>query len=262
VNEDCFGITLPHEPLIAGPPLEHARREVPLDGGLVAFGVYDGCGGMQPADVASSMLAKLVHERFRSCQPRAELAQDLALALTEGSRAIYDRARSDPRARGMGTTATVAAIHDHRIAIAYAGDTRAYCLRGNVLHRWTDDDTLLRDLLRAGKLSPAEVEEFPHKGVIVKALGLTEHVEPTSAIHELEPFDRVMLCCDGITNDLEDAFLSEVLQRDSDPEDACSALIEAAERAGGTDNQTVVIIDWVRAGLPTRAESPRPTAAH
>jgi len=141
--------------------------------------------------------------------------------------------------RGMGATAVVAVFERGVVAIAHVGDSRCYRWRDGSLHQLTDDHTLLRALLDSGELAPEEVESFPHKQVITRALGYGE-VEVDTRVVETLPGDMFLLCTDGISNTLDEAMLRDVLE-----DHRAAAAEHLVERARHTsrDNVTALVVE-------------------
>ncbi len=146
---------------------------------------------------------------------------------------------TDARWRGLGTTATVAVIWDSWVVVAHVGDTRAYLRRGGDLRQITRDDSLVNDLLDAGAELPAD---FSHRHVITKALGFAEDLAPASYATDLQDGDMIVLCSDGVWGMIGEPAMRDILLGSGDPEQTCRALIEAADQAGGHDNETVVCV--------------------
>jgi protein phosphatase len=247
-NEDTFRVTvLGTGDLLEPEPASAESHEVSarLAGLGYALGVYDGCGGRSSGDAASSIAAKVLHDALcrEAPPPPGALAEWLGAAVEEAGQKVWEAARDNPAWGGMGTTATVAVLVGGRLEIAQVGDSRAYLLDRAGLRQLTRDDTLLNELLAAGKLSPEEAESFPHRNVITKALGMRERTGPTITSVGLEDGDRLLLCTDGVTACIADADLAELLRRYSEPDACCRAIVEATYRAGAPDNLTMVVAD-------------------
>src|SRR6266511_2738785 len=144
-------------------------REPPL------FAVADGMGGAQAGEVASRLAAAA----FREFHEADELdpAERVAAIIQEANRRIYERARSDAQASGMGTTITAALVSGGSVAIGHVGDSRAYRLRGGKLEQLTEDHSLVADLVRSGRLTPQEADAHPQRSVITRALGTDLEVD-------------------------------------------------------------------------------------
>jgi protein phosphatase len=214
--------------------------------GRTVFAVADGLGGHQGGEVASAMavepLAALDGRAFADAR---EAAEALAEAIREANLAILRRARSDPELWGMGTTVTAAAVAGDRVLqLAHVGDSRAYLLRADApLRQLTTDHTVVQEAVARGLLTRRQAAVHPQRGVVTRAVGLDPQVpvdlpEPL----ELEPGDQVLLCTDGLTEVVDDDHIAAVLAAQADGEDACRALIAAANQGGGPDNVTVVLL--------------------
>ena len=210
-------------------------------GGWV-LGVYDGTGECAPGQSAGHVAARVVAERL-SMVPAGATGEELSRRLLEALQAAHQEifAINQTSRRGVGTTATVAAISSGEVSIAHVGDSRGYLFTGGDLRQVTQDDTLVRELLAAGKLKPEEVETFLHKNVITRVLGLTEEVDVPVTLLALQAGDVLLLCTDGVWGMVDDPAIAAILGAHRDPAAACRALIEAADEAGGHDNETAVV---------------------
>ena len=158
-----------------------------------------------------------------------------------GRRPSPRRWRAARRSSYGSTTATVAAISGDTLHLAHVGDSRAYVLRRRRLVQISRDQTLLNHLLDEGKILPNEIEEFPHKGVIMFALGVGPKLEVDRTSVRLRRGDVLLLCTDGLWNLIDDAGIETVFRWHKGPEAICTALVESANAAGGHDNVTVVV---------------------
>ena len=238
------------------------RERISLDHGL-SFGVYDGMGGMSSGEVASREAASVVAATLaEEPRPRDEeaLRERLIEAVQRANRAIYLAGERDPRRRGNGSTATVAAVIDGCLLIAQVGDSRGYLLRDRALVQITDDDRLDRHMAKSlGRpLTAEELAGIP-PNVITKALGMSPELTPEITRTALRRGDVVLLATDGLTELVADATLRAVLLRQRDPGVACRVLRDEALRAGGHDNLTLVVARFDGEGLrtPIRAEKLR-----
>jgi protein phosphatase len=221
------------------------------------FCVADGMGGHASGEVAARLAVEEMAEFFRLTGRDDEATwpwredparrHDENRVLTGVKLAnlrIFERAQSDERLRGMGTTLVCA--HFERgggaVIIGHVGDSRAYLWRGGALRQLTEDHSLLNDYLKARRLTPEEVESFPHKNVIVRALGMKDTVEVDLLRLPVNDGDVVLLCCDGLSGMVPDERMAELIrQHPGDPRAAAQALVEAANEAGGVDNITCVL---------------------
>jgi PPM family protein phosphatase len=203
------------------------------------FAVADGMGGAQAGEVASRLAAAA----FREFHDADELAPEerVAAIIQEANRRIYERARSDAQASGMGTTITAALVGEDGVAVGHVGDSRAYRLRGGRLEQLTEDHSLVADLVRSGRITPEEADTHPQRSVITRALGTDPAVDVDAFTVETEAGDLFMLCSDGLTTMVGDEAIVAAIERAETLEVATKTLVRAANRAGGEDNVTVVL---------------------
>ncbi|HLH14423.1 MAG TPA: Stp1/IreP family PP2C-type Ser/Thr phosphatase [Solirubrobacteraceae bacterium] len=203
------------------------------------FAVADGMGGAQAGEVAS----RIAIESFEAgladdAHPERELAR---LARAANAR-IHELSHANVEQAGMGTTLTAVYVGEHDVAIAHVGDSRAYCLREQRLLRLTDDHSLVDELLRQGRLTPEEAVEHPQRSVITRALGPEGDVEVDTRSFHARAGDVYLLCSDGLTTMIGEEEIAAALLANARLRDAGEALIAAANRAGGRDNITVVLL--------------------
>jgi PPM family protein phosphatase len=203
------------------------------------FAVADGMGGAQAGEVASRLAAAA----FREFHEADELEPDerLRALVQEANRRIYDRARADTGATGMGTTLTAALLEDEQVTIGHVGDSRAYRLREGQLEQLTEDHSLVADLMRSGRLTPEEAETHPQRSVITRALGTDREVDVDTMTVEASPGDVFLLCSDGLTTMVADEEILDLVAGADSLEQAAKALVKAANKGGGEDNVTVVL---------------------
>ena len=209
------------------------RREVLLV-------VADGLGGHRGGEVASRMAIELLGPLVGSGPEPAP--ERLARAIAEANRQIYEAARSDETLDGMGTTVVCLLANGSGAAhVAHVGDSRLYRLREERLDALTEDHSLVATLVREGVLRPDEARNDPRKNQILRALGVRKEVEIDVAPVETRPGDTFLLCTDGLHGLIEDWAIRNVTLENPELELAVDRLIEAANRAGGTDNVTCLM---------------------
>jgi PPM family protein phosphatase len=212
--------------------------------GRTVFAVADGLGGHQGGEVASAAAVEpLAALDGRDFATPAEAAEALAGAIAEANSAILERAAADPSLWGMGTTVTAAAVGGDLLQLAHVGDSRAYLLRDGTLDQRTTDHTVVGELVRRGRLTPAQAAIHPERSILTRAVGLDPRIPvDTPDPIDLHPGDQVLLCSDGLTEAVRDPQITEILSTHPDGNAACTALIDAANDAGGPDNITVVLL--------------------
>jgi serine/threonine protein phosphatase PrpC len=227
------------------------------------FVVADGMGGAQAGEVASRIAVEYFHDGLDSdASPEEGL---VAHALAANAR-INELSRASAEHAGMGTTLTAVYVGEAEVAIAHVGDSRAYCLRDGELLRLTDDHSLVDELIREGRLTPEEAEEHPQRSIITRALGPEETVEVDTRSFRARSGDIYLLCSDGLTSMVGEPRLAEILLQHTHARlrDAGEALIAEANRAGGRDNITVILLrlEEVQLGagaVEDHAGEPHPT---
>jgi PPM family protein phosphatase len=203
------------------------------------FVVADGMGGAQAGEVASRIAVESFHDGLGDPSRPEERLEANALA---ANARIHELSQSNAEHAGMGTTLTAVYVGEEEVSIAHVGDSRAYCLRDGELLRLTDDHSLVDELIREGRLTPEEAEEHPQRSIITRALGPEESVEVDTRSFRARAGDVYLLCSDGLTSMVPELRLAEILLAHPPLRDAGEALIAEANRAGGRDNITVILL--------------------
>jgi protein phosphatase len=217
------------------------------------FVVADGMGGHAAGEVASDMATRLVAEAFRPVRGMSddELMAQMVAAIRSANAAIFERTLQEHDKRGMGTTATVLALLPRRYLIGQVGDSRAYVLRGNTLSQITKDHSYVQEQVDAGRLSAEEARVHPYANVITRCVGSSGDVVPDLYIGTLEVGDLLLLASDGLTGMMEDEDLQAILLEGGTLEDQVDRLIAEANRRGGLDNITVILVHIEEVAAPT-----------
>ncbi len=216
------------------------------------FVVADGMGGAQAGEVASRIAVESFQEGLGDPElPEERLAEG---ALAANAR-IHELSQSNAEHAGMGTTLTAVYVGAEEVAIAHVGDSRAYCMRDGELLRLTDDHSLVDELIREGRLTPEEAEDHPQRSIITRALGPEETVEVDTRSFRARPGDVYLLCSDGLTSMVPEARLAEILGERPRLRDAGETLIAEANRAGGRDNITVILLRLEEVGAGDAGEA-------
>jgi PPM family protein phosphatase len=203
------------------------------------FAVADGMGGAQAGEVASRLAAATFREYHEADGLQPE--ERLQAIVKEANRRIFERARRDTQASGMGTTVTAALLTGGRVTIGHVGDSRAYRIRDGGLEQLTEDHSLVGDLMRSGRLTPEEAEAHPQRSVITRALGTDPEVDVDTSVVEAEPGDLFMLCSDGLTTMVPDDEILRIVAEAPVLDEAARELVRAANSGGGEDNVTVIL---------------------
>ena len=221
--------------------------------------VADGMGGHASGEVASQMAVETVADFYRDTSKDEDITwpykmekgrkyeeNRLSAGIKLANLRIYETASQNAAQRGMGTTIVVLAFAGNSAFLGHVGDSRIYRLRGEAMELVTEDHSLLNDYIKMKDLTEQEIENFPHKNVIVRALGMKETVQVDVAHEEPEIGDLYLLCTDGLNGMVTDPKIRQIMidNRD-DLETCCNALIQAANDGGGNDNTTVVLVEIV-----------------
>jgi protein phosphatase len=228
---------------------------------LSEFGLYivaDGMGGHASGEVASKMAIDTMQEFFSATSDDPERTWPYKMDRSKGyeenrlitgvklsNLRIYETAQKNSKQRGMGTTlAAVFAVEDG-IYVAHVGDSRAYRVREGKIEQLTEDHSLLNDYKKMKKLTAEEIEHFPHKNVIVRALGMKDTVKVDTRFETPRAGDTILLCSDGLCGPVTDEKLRDIVSSSPDLPTASRRLIDAANENGGPDNITCILARWV-----------------
>jgi serine/threonine protein phosphatase PrpC len=217
------------------------------------FIIADGMGGHAAGEVASEMAARIVAEEFRAARGMTdqEMMAQMVGAIRAANGAVFRRTLQEPDKRGMGTTATVMSLLPRRYLIGQVGDSRAYLLRAGVLTQLTKDHSYVQEQVDAGRLTPEDARTHPYANVITRCVGSSEDVVPDLYLGTLEAADLVLLASDGLTGMIDDEELREILMAELDLEPKVDTLITSANRRGGLDNITTILVRIEEVSPPT-----------
>ena len=208
------------------------------------FIVADGMGGHAAGEVASEMAVRITSHEIGALRGLSdeEAGARVRQAIRAANDAIFDRTMAEHDKRGMGTTATVLALMPRRYLIGQVGDSRAYLLRDGEFHQLTKDHSYVQEQVDAGLLTPEQARVHPYSNVITRCVGANIEVVPDIYFGSLERGDLLLLASDGLTGMLEDEQLSHILSRDGEPQAWVDQMITEANRRGGLDNITAIVI--------------------
>jgi protein phosphatase len=205
--------------------------------------VADGMGGHRAGQVASGLAARAAVASLRVPREAPSGAVERLRACVVAANAeIVASSRAKPELAGMGTTVVALLAENARVALAHVGDSRAYLVRGKAIRRLTEDHTLVGELVRRGEISERAAASHPQRHVLLRALGVRRNVDPDMLELAPEPGDRYLLCSDGLTGHVADEEIAELVSEEADLDAACESLIDLANRRGGDDNITVVLL--------------------
>jgi protein phosphatase len=217
--------------------------------------VADGMGGHASGEVASRMAVETISGFFKATQEEQQLTwpfkmdkghrydvNRMVTAIKLANLKIHEQAQKDPRCHGMGTTVVSALFVDDALVVGHVGDSRLYRRRDGVFEQITEDHSLLNDYIKMKHLSPDEIAAFPHKNVIVRALGMKDTVQVDVHVDAPRLGDVYLICSDGLSGMIKDEEMAEIAMSDRDLDVVCERLISTANKNGGLDNITVVAV--------------------
>jgi serine/threonine protein phosphatase PrpC len=218
--------------------------------------VSDGMGGHACGEVASQITVESIGEYYKRTAgeqaqtwplrvPQLALERNrMTTAIKLANSRIYEEAQADKDKKGMGCTVDSIFFDQGRAYVGHVGDSRVYRIRGGQITQVTEDHSLLNDYKRMKEMSGEQLKNFPHKNVVVRALGLGEHVAVDVIVDEYQLGDIYLLCSDGLTDMIDDAAILEIVETKKQRLDgAAKALVEAANEAGGKDNITALLAE-------------------
>lgn len=219
-------------------PVRENNEDVVVSGDRLAV-VADGMGGHPGGEVAANAATALVLAAFTG-----RSIDELQAAVRAANWAIWDRARGQSELAGMGTTICAAGLLDNGcLALVHVGDSRAYLWHDGELRLLTEDHTVTADLVRRGELADKDATEHPHYGILTRALGVAPEVEIDSATHSVAVGDRLVICSDGLFNEVTQSEIVDALATDKDGTSLADDLIQLAMARGGRDNVSVVVAE-------------------
>jgi protein phosphatase len=225
-NQDCFGV----------------------DAELGLYVVCDGMGGAAGGEVASGLAVEtflaIARQEIESSPLYNGAVSGPALqrAVAAANRAVLARAHWDIVYRGMGSTLVAARVKDGKLSVINVGDSRAYLIRDGHATQLTEDHSFVAESVRRGIMAAAEAETSPLQSVITRAIGSEPDVRPDLFEVPLQAGDTLLLTSDGLTRHVHAHELAEVLSSASTAEHACDLLLDLANRRGGSDNITCIVV--------------------
>jgi protein phosphatase len=217
--------------------------------------VADGMGGHASGEVASRLAVDTIvsffeetgHDRpltwpFKIDHGQKREVDRLVTSIKLANLKIHEEAQRNPACRGMGTTLVSTMFTEDALIVGHVGDSRVYRLREGLFDQLTEDHSLLNDYIKMKNLSPEEIAAFPHKNVIVRALGMKATVQVDVIVEQPRLGDVFVLCSDGLSGMITDTEIAEVVANERDLNRVCERLITMANANGGLDNVTVVAI--------------------
>ena len=224
------------------------------------FLVADGMGGHASGEVASKLAAETVGEFYQRTKDEdatwpykmdrslSYIENRLVCGIKLANLRIFETSNRDLRYKGMGTTIVSCLVSGDKIYVGHVGDSRVYRVRDGQIQQLTRDHSLLEDYKEAKPdMTEEEERNFPHKNVITRALGMRETVQVDIRAHQIKSGDIYILCSDGLSGMVQDEQILHVTANAKSLERAVAELVDAANRNGGTDNVTTLLLQCLAA---------------
>lgn len=207
--------------------------------------VCDGMGGAKSGNVASSMAAEAFVAEVRRSQRLAlsveRVKQILLGALELANKAVYEHAKLGDEYSGMGTTLVAAFLLKNTAVVINIGDSRAYHFSAQGVHQVTRDHSIVELMVQRGELTPEQAKTYPGKNLITRAVGTEPEVEGDLYVQELHKDDCLLLCSDGLSNEMDDQEILFEVVHGMKKSTCCERLLSIAKNRGAPDNVTVVL---------------------
>ncbi|GAA0331440.1 Stp1/IreP family PP2C-type Ser/Thr phosphatase [Bacillus carboniphilus] len=207
--------------------------------------VADGMGGHRAGDVASEMAVQAMKELWEKNPPSSQPDESekwLIESIKNVNHQLFLHASENEECKGMGTTMVAAICSDSFSTVANIGDSRCYINNDLGFSQFTEDHTLVYELVRSGQISREDAEHHPRKNVILRALGTEEDVQIDIKTITFEEGDCLLLCSDGLSNKVSDDDMKTIIESEETLEEQVERLVDLANENGGEDNITIIIV--------------------
>lgn len=220
---------------------------------VVADGMGGHAGGQEASRLATETIKTFLNQHWHDGNATRLL---LKQALSQANNAILNDQRQHPERADMGTTIVVLTFRpqDDQPWCAHVGDSRLYRLRGHQLEQLTEDHTWIAKAIRAGDLTPSQSRSHPWRHVLSQCLGREDLAQIDIQPLEVQTGDRLLMCSDGLTEELSDHLIASHLKSIRACEAAATALVNSAKKRGGRDNITVVIVNLPPHIVPSQSQ--------
>src|ERR1700723_1278122 len=229
-NEDAMGSFFPS-----------SRQQARSHGYL--FAVADGVGGLDLGEVASSTAIAVLTEEFAKAQSGAMLISLLPRLIHFANAAVHDRTLA-PEFRGkkMATTAVACALRHDQAIVSHVGDSRCYLVRNGIAKQITQDHTWVNEQRKMGVISAADIATSDSRHVLIRSLGPEMFVSPDTTALTVVPGDVLVLCSDGLHDEMPEATIASIVSQNKPIEEIASELVARAVEIDGNDNTTAQVI--------------------
>jgi len=226
--------------------------------------VADGMGGHSAGEIASAIAVATLRELHENSDHPLDTAEAVVEAVATANRAIFAEALADPSKSGMGTTLTgivVTRPESDQIVVANVGDSRTYLWRHGELRQVTKDHSHVQTLVDRGAITRAEARVHFQRNIVLRAMGIESWVDVDTFTVDVEDGDRYIICSDGLVDEADDDEIEREIRHSGGPQNLSERLVALANRNGGRDNVTVIVVDVQSADSPAPSPVPTPPAS-
>ena len=221
-------------------------RIVKMDDDVLLCVVCDGMGGARSGNVASKLAGEVFSEEVKRSFNREMTPQEvervLRSAVTLANISVYEHSQLSEEYRGMGTTLVAALVYDKATLVINVGDSRAYHIDPDGVRCITIDHSVVEMMVRRGELTHEQAKSHPSKNLITRAVGTTPQVYADVFYVDLGKHDCLLLCSDGLSNEMDDQEILFEVAHGARKDDCCERLLEIAKERGAPDNVTSILI--------------------
>ncbi len=207
--------------------------------------VCDGMGGHNSGDLASKVACEYIVDCFKIMPvfaSKEEATKWLDSAILKAHDITKRLSKTSSVHDGMGTTVVVVLVLESSYLVSSVGDSRCYFIDNSTIEQQTEDDTFVNELIKSGIITPSEAKNHPKRNVLMKAIGVSDDINPKTAVYPLRP-GYIVLCSDGLYNSVDSTQLLEVMQTKASLKDKLEALVTLALEQGANDNVTIAAIE-------------------
>lgn len=206
------------------------------------YAVADGMGGHAAGEIASRIMVDTVKFHLEHKNPDECTEECLKSTVLEANQQIMKASVDNPDYNGMGTTISLFYVHYGYATWAHVGDSRIYLLRNNEIYQLTNDHSLVNELLQKNKITAEEAENYPHKNILTRAVGVSINLNVDTGSCDILENDKFVICSDGLTNMVSNDEIKQICYDDSIKNKA-QTLVNSAINYGGKDNITCIVVE-------------------
>lgn len=214
-----------------------------VDNNIGIYVLADGMGGHNAGEIASKLAVDTIIEYIKKSVDFKDLKTELENAVKYANVKIHELSKENKKMDGMGTTVTACFIKGEEAVVANVGDSGCYVIdKNDKIKKVTKDHSLVQQLLDNGSITEEEAICHPNKNIITRALGTYDTVEVDIFTLHLNEIKKIILCSDGLTNDVTPREMYDIIIK-SENEESCRLLVELSKKKGGRDNISVIVFE-------------------